>query len=153
MRGIWLVNLKQWVTGTNNGGKYSLDVHVANTVATAAASFAYKERRFHLPATLNIPARGSSMVQLDANSEAASPDPDDIANTITEMGVNWNGGEAIEIGVGADAATAALNIIGSVGAGQTRSFGVNLSSGNKVWVRALKNAAITDGELLVVFSG
>jgi hypothetical protein len=86
--------------------------------------------------------------QLSGTSGAA-----DIANTISEIGVNWNGDGIVEFGAGANAAAAAAAIIGTVGAGQTRSFGVSLSSGDKVWVRAVKNSTITAGELVVVFLG
>lgn len=153
MRGLWLPNLKKFMTGTLVGAKYAIDVNVANSITTSAVSLAYKERRFHLGASTTIPKRTSNMVQLDANSDSAAATPADIANTILEMGLNWNGGEAIEIGVGANAAAAAAAIIGSVGAGQTRSFGVTLAAGNKLWVRALKDTDITDGELLVALSG
>lgn len=153
MRGLWLPNLKKFITGTLNGSKYALDVHVANTISTAATSLAYKERRLHLGASTTIPKRSSNMVQLDANSNAAATTPADVANTVTELGINWNGGDPIEIGVGANAAAAAAAIIGSVGAGQTRSFGVSLVSGNKIWVRALKDTDLTDGELLVTLLG
>lgn len=153
MTGLWFENLKKFATGTLNGGKYSLDVHVANSITTTSTTAAYKERRFHLGASKTIPKRTSNMVQLDANSDAAANTPADIANTITELGINWNGGEAIEIGVGANAAAAAANIVGSVGAGQTRNFGVSLVATNKIWVRAIKDTDITDGELLVALSG
>lgn len=153
MTGIWLENLKKFVTGTLNGSKYSLDVHVANAVATAASSFSYKERRFHLPATLNLPGKGSNMIQLDVQSETASPSPADIANSISEIGINWNGDGLVEIGIGANAAAAAANIIATVGAGQSRAFGTSLSAGDKIWGRSAKTAAIADGELLVTLSG
>ncbi len=153
MRPIWLVNLKQWVTGTLNGGKYCLDVHVANTISTAAASFSYKERRVHLAATTNIPGNGSAMVELDVLSGTTGGAA--IANTITELGLCWNGGGVIEIGVGADAAAAAAATkLGTLNEGQTRSFGVALVAGNKVWVRRVEtNVAINTGILVAVFLG
>lgn len=151
MRAIWSQNLKDWITATNVGGKNAFDVNVANTISTAAAAFAYKERRVHFPATTNIPASASSMIELDLLSGTTGGTA--ISNTCAEMGINWNGDGIIEIGVGANAGAAAAAIIATCGAGQTKSFGVSLVSTNKVWVRAVKNAVISDGELVVTFSG
>jgi hypothetical protein len=151
MRTLWLPNLKRFVTGTTNGSKRCMDVNVANAVATAASSFAYKERRVHLPATTTIPGSGSAMIELDVLS-GVSGDAD-IANDISEIGLNWNGDGIVEIGAGANAAAAASNIIATVGAGQTKSFGTSLTAGDKVWVRSVKAATITDGELVVIFLG
>lgn len=146
MKPIWLANLKKFVTGTLTGGKYCLDVNVVNTITSAAGALAYQERRFHDPSTTNIPASSSNPVQLDAvfGTTAGA----NVSGTRSQMMVNWNGGEAIEILLGATAGTAVA--IAAFGAGQTRSVGVTLVNGDKIWVRALKNAAITSGELLVV---
>lgn len=146
MRGFWAVNLKDWITGTVSGGKNCLDVNVVNTITTAFGLTAYAERRFHDPSTTNIPASGSSPVQLDAvfGTTAGA----NVSGARSQMHVNWNGGEGIEILKGATAGTATA--IAAFGAGQTRSVGVTLANGDKIWVRALKNAAITSGELLVV---
>lgn len=146
MTPVWLKNLKKFATGTANGSKQCIDVHVANTITTAAGALAYQERRFHDPGTTNIPASSSNPVQLDAvfGTTAGA----NVSGSRSQMMVNWNGGEAIEILLGATAGTAVA--IAAFGAGQTRTVGVTLVNGDKIWVRALKNAAITSGELLVV---
>ncbi len=148
MRAIWAANLKDWFTGTIVTGKNCLDVNVTNTISTAAASFAYKERRFHDAALTTIPASTSNPVELNVLGAAS---PTALTNNASEIGINANVGAALEILVGATAGAAVA--IGAVGAGQTKSFGVTLSSGNHVWVRAVQNATITTGELLVTFSG
>lgn len=152
MRPIWLPNLKKFLTGTANGSKQCLDVHIANTVSTAVGSFSYKERRVHMAATTNIPGNGSSMIELDVLSGTTGGQ--NIANTITELGLCWNGGGVIEIGVGATAGAAASNIVATLNEGQTRGFGVSLASGDKVWVRRVESAsAISAGILVAVFLG
>lgn len=151
MQPLWLNNLKKWATGTAAGSKQCLDVNIAQSVAlttTAPTPTAYKERRFHDAALTTIPAIGSNPVQLNVLGAAS---PADIANTCTEVGINWNGGAAIEILVGATAGSAVAK--GAVGAGQTRSFGLPLVAGDKVWVRAVQAATITVGELMVTFLG
>lgn len=148
MRALWSVNLKDWVTATSTGGKKALDVNIANTVTTAAGSLSYKERRFHDAALTTIPASASNPVELNVLGAAS---PTDVANTATQMGVNWNGGSAIEILAGATAGAAVA--IAAFGAGQTRAVGVTLAAGDKIWVRAIQNATITAGELTVVLEG
>lgn len=153
MRGIWLKNLARWATGTAAGSKQCVDVNVANTVAVPVVPtlYSYKERRVHLPATTNIPGSGSSMIELDLLSGTTGGTA--LGNTISEIGINWNGDGILEFGVGANAAAAAAAIIATVGAGQTRSFGATLVATNKVWVRHVKATAISSGELVVVFTG
>jgi hypothetical protein len=151
MRSLWLPNIKRFLTGTIVGGQASLNVNVINTIATAAAAFSYKERRFHLPATTAINGSGGAWVQLDVNSDTAGSTPANIANACSVMEINWNGGDALELGVGAIAG--AVTPIGAVGAGQTLQFGVSLVVGNKVWVRTVKAAGSVAGELMVVFLG
>jgi hypothetical protein len=153
MQPIWAQNLAKWITGTTVGSKQCIDVNVANTVAVPVtpASYAYKERRFHLPASKTINKRTGVWVQLDANSDVAANTPADIANTITEIRINWNGGSALEIGSGAN--SGAVSVIASAGAGQTSAIGVSLASGDKVWVRAIQDVDIVTGELLCMFLG
>lgn len=153
MKPIWLRNLKKWATGTANSSKQCLDVHVANTVATSSGTFSYKERRVHLAATTNIPGNGSAMVELDVLSGTTGGTA--LANTATEMGVSWNGGGIIEIGIGANAAAAAAATkLATLNEGQTRSFGVALASGDKIWVRRVESVtAISSGTLVVVLLG
>lgn len=148
MQPIWLQNLKKWATGTAVSTKNCLDVNVANSVTIATTSATYKERRFHDASLTTIPAIGSNPVELNALGAAS---PTNIANTITEFGINWNGGAALEILTGATAGAATA--IGAVGAGQSKTFGVALVSGAKVWVRAIQAATIVSGELTVTFSG
>lgn len=151
---IYFPNLKAsgdrpTLTGTMVGTKACMDVNVANSVAipVALTSFSYKEHRFHDVSLTNINASAGAFIEVVT---AAA-----IANTITEMRVNWNGGAAFIISTGADATAAALstNIIAAVGQGQTFAIGVSLASGDKVWVRAMENAAITDGQLTLMFLG
>lgn len=146
MKPIWLRNLKKFATGTLSGGKYGLDVNVLNTLSAAFSLTSYVERRFHDPVTTNIPASASNPVELDAAFGVTAGAA--VSGACTQMHVNWNGGEGIEILKGATAGAAVA--IASFGAGQTRSVGVTLAGGDKIWVRALKNAAIATGELLVV---
>lgn len=153
MRSIWVENLKKFVDGTTIGGASCLKVSVENTspLPIATSSFVYFEKRFHLPASTTINRRSGAWVQLDVNSDAAAGTPANIANTIKEMRINWNGGAALEIGVGATAGV--VSTIANAGAGQTTAIGVALSSGNKVWARALQDVDIVSGELLVQFLG
>lgn len=140
-------------TGTVVGSKSCLDVNVANSVPIpiVQASYDWKEYRFMDPAVTNINASAGAFVEIGDTNHAAG----DVANTIEEVRVNWNGGNALVISSGADATAAALqaNWIGVVGAGQTIAFGFDLASGDKIWVRALQNAAVTSGELLINLMG
>lgn len=146
MTPIWLVNLKDWLTGTTVGGKNGLDVNVINTsVPIAQTALAYAERRFHDAALTTIPASSSNPVQLDVLGAST---PANVAGTRTQMGVNWNGGAAVEILKGATAGAAVA--IAAFGAGQTRAVGVTLALNDKIWVRAIQGSTITSGELLVV---
>lgn len=145
---IYLPNLKSagsraTVTGTVIGQKECLDVNIANSISTSAVSLSYIEHRFHDASATNINASGGAWIQLEAAA--------DISTAIAEMRINWNGGSALLIGKGASAG--AVTVIDAVGAGQTEGVGVALVAGDKVWVRALQNAAITAGELLVKFLG
>lgn len=151
MRPLWLPNLKDWLTGTTTGGKNGMDVNVLNTITTAAGALAQKEFRFHLPASKTINKRTGVWVQLDVNSDAAANTPADVANSCTAIELNWNGGAALQIGVGASAG--AVTVLGTFGAGQTMQAGVTLSATNKVWVRALQDVDIVTGELLVALLG
>lgn len=137
-------------TATKSGSKVCLDVNIAavssaSPLPVALSSYAYKEHRFHYASATNINASGGAFVQI---ATAA-----DIANTIAEMRVNWNGGYALIFSKGADATAAALsaNRLAIAGAGQTLAIGAVLASGDKVWVRAVQNAAVTAGELTVTF--
>lgn len=150
MRGIWLPSLKQFVTGTLVGSDYGLDVNIVNTsLPIALTALVYKEHRFMDAAVTNIPASGGTAVQIgDTNIPAA-----DVANTCTQLKVANNSGSAINIYVGAN--SGALTQIGVAHAGQIGEavFGVTLASGDKVWIRAVQNAAITSGEVLVTLLG
>jgi len=146
MTGLWLKNLKQFVTGTTNGSKHCADVHVANTVSIAQGSFSYKEHRLHDSASTNINASSGAFIQIETAA--------DIANTITQMKIRNHTGAALVISAGADAAAAAAATpLGVVHEGGEEDFGVTLVATNKVWVRAMENAAITSGKLLVIFLG
>lgn len=153
MRGVWLPNIKRWLSGTLVGGEPSINVNVLNTVPVpvAPANYQYKERRFHIASSTNINARTGAWIELDANSDVAAGTPADVANTIAEFRANWNGAGALEFGVGANAG--AVTPIDSIGSGQTQAVGVSLSAGNKIWVRAVKNTAITSGELMILLLG
>lgn len=153
MTGLWLPNLKKFLTGSTIGLKQALDVNVLNTVPVPVAptNYAFKESRFMDASVTNIPASGSSFVEIgDTNFPAAA-----IANTIVELRLNWNGGGPIVISKGADATAAALsaNRLNVIGSGQTISIGASLVATDKIWIRALKNAAITGGELTVALLG
>ncbi len=141
--GVWLENLKKFVTGTLNGSKYSLDVHVANAVATAASSFSYKEHRLHDAATNNINASSGSYEEIDTAA--------DVANTITELRIRNHTGAAILIGSGANAG--AVSVIGVVHEGGEENFGVALIATNKIWIKAMENSAIASGKVLAILLG
>jgi hypothetical protein len=151
MRALWLQNLKDWATGTASGGKNGIDVNVINTVSTTGGALTYKERRFHLPASTTINKRSGAWVQLDVNSDVAPATPADVANTCSVLEMNLNEGAAIEIGKGANAG--AVTAIAAGGAGQSKSVGVSLVSGDKIWIRALQDVDIVTGEILIVLSG
>ena len=148
MKPIWLRNLKKFATGTNVGGKYSLDVNVANSISASLGASAFKEARFHDPSVTQINKRTGSWVQLDSNSDAAGSTPTNVANTCTSMMVNWNGGAALQIGKGAN--SGAVTVIDQVGAGQTVTTGVTLASGDKLWVRAVRDTDVTAASELTV---
>lgn len=140
-------------TGTVISGKVCADVNIANTSAipVSQASYDWKEYRFMDQAVSQINASGGAFVEIGDTNHAAA----NVANDILEVRVNWNGGAAIVISTGADATAAAsqANWIGVVGAGQTTAFSAVLASGDKLWVRALQNAAITAGELTINLMG
>lgn len=150
MKGIWLPNLKQWLTGTTVGSDHGLDVNVINTTLPIALSaLSYKEHRFMDAAVTNIPASGGTAVEIgDTNNPAAN-----VANTCTQLKIANNSGNALNIYVGAN--SGALTQIGVAHAGQIGEavFGVTLASGDKVWIRAVQNAAVTSGEVLVTLLG
>lgn len=152
MRALWLLNLKKFASGTTTGGKNGLDVNVINSITTTLGASVYKEARFHDPSVTTINKRTGAWVQLDANSDAAAGTPANIANTITSMMTNWNGSGALQIGVGAN--SGAVTVIDQIGSGQTITTGVTLASGDKVWVRAVRDTDITaSAELTVKFLG
>lgn len=140
---IWAKGLKQFITGTTNGSKHCLDVHVANTISTSAGSYAYKEHRLHDAASNNINASAGTWEQIDTAA--------DVANTISELRVRNHCGSAIQVGKGAN--SGAVTVIGVVHEGGEEDFGVSLVAGDKVWILALENAAITTGKVLAILLG
>lgn len=149
MRGIWLHTVRKWVTGTLIGSKYSLDVNVANTVAipTTPSESAFLEYRHQDFSVTGANASGGAYVEIgDTGTPAA-----DIAATVSKMKVANNSGSSLLLGTGANAA--AVTVIAVVQAGQTSEavFGVTLVAGDKVWVKALENTAVSVGKLLVTF--
>lgn len=146
MTGLWLANLKRFVTGTLTGGKYGLDVNVINTLSTSASSFSYKEHRLHDASGTQINGSGGAFVQLDTIAN--------IANTITQMKIRNHTGSALVIAAGANAAAAAAATpLGVAHEGGEEDFGVSLASGDKVWVRAMEASSISSGKLLAIFLG
>lgn len=151
---IYFQNLKTLnerpnATGTTIGVKTCLDVNVLNSVAVpvSTAQYSFQEYRYHDASATNINASSGAFIQV---ATAA-----DIANTITELRINWHGGEPIVISSGADATAAALaaNYLAVVHAGESFQVGCSLASGAKIWVRALKNAAIITDELIINLLG
>lgn len=135
------------MTGTLNGGKYSLDVNVSNsTLPIATSSYAYKEHRLHDAAT-NIEASSGAFIQMATIA--------DLANTIAELRVRNHTGSPLVFSKGADATAAATatNFLGVCHEGGEENFGVSLVSGDKLWVRAMKNVAVTSGEVLAILLG
>ena len=151
MKILFLKGIKKGATGTVVGGANCLDVSVKGSVTTIQGVLVFKEARFHDAAITTIPKRTSAWVQIDANSDAAAGTPADVANTCTQMMVNWNGGGALQVGVGANAG--AVSVIDQLGSGQTVSTGVALVAGDKLWVRAVQDADIVAGELTVKLLG
>lgn len=151
MKPIWLANLKKFVTGTSVGGKYAIDVNVANSITASLGSAAFKEARFHDASITGWNGVGGAWVQIDANSAVASATPANVANTCTSMKANWNGGTPVMIGKGANAG--AVTQIAQLGAGESDTVGVTLSSGDKLWVKSVESAAVTDGKLSLKLLG
>lgn len=151
MLGLWAVNLKAWLTATASGGKNALDVNVVNSITASLGTAAFKEARFHDAALTNWNAVGGAWIQLDANSAAAAGTPANVANSCTAMKVDWNGGSPVMLGVGANAG--AVTQIAQLGAGESDTVGVILASGNKLWVRSVEGATVTDGKLSVKLLG
>lgn len=151
MRGLWLMALKNFATGTLNGSKRCLDVHVANTISTAQAAYAQLERRFMDTSDTQINASGGAFKEVGSTGFAAA----DIANTITELRIRNHTGSALVFSKGADATAAALaaNELGCVHEGGEENFGVSLASGDKLWVRALENTAVNSGKVLALLMG
>lgn len=148
--GVWLPNLKDWLSGTLTSGKNALDVNVANaTLPVALTPYAFKEFRFQDAAVTSIPASGGTAVEVgDTNIPASA-----VAVTCSELKIANNTGYALSIYKGAN--SGALTQIGIAHAGQTSeaAFGAALVATDKIWVRAVQNAAITTGELLVTLNG
>jgi hypothetical protein len=150
MTGVWLENLKKFLTGTTVGSKHCIDVNVANTVAVpVTASFAdlaYKEHRLHDSSAANIQASGGAFIQMATIA--------DIANTCAALRVRNHTGGALVFAKGADAtAAAAATPLAVCHEGGEEVFGVTLVSGDKLWVRAMKNTALTSGEVLAILMG
>lgn len=146
MTGLWLANLKNFVTGTLSGGKYGLDVNVLNTISTASSSYSYKEHRLHDASGTNINGSGGAFIQIETAAN--------IANTITQMKIRNHTGSALVIAAGADAAAAAAATpLGVAHEGGEEDFGVTLAIGDKVWVRAMEASSISSGKLLAIFLG
>lgn len=147
--GIWLPNIKRYLSGSLVGPSPTLNVSVLNTVPVPVATtlYSFKERRFMDCAVTSIPASGSAWIQIgDTNFPAA-----DIANTIAEIRISANLGSALTFGKGPNAGS--VTEIATSAAGQTLALGVSLVATDKVWVRALQNATVDSGELLVLFLG
>lgn len=153
MKGIWLHNLRKWVTGTLTGGKYGLDVNVVNsTLPIAFSEGSLLEYRFQDFSDTAVNELTGNFVQVGDTDHPAA----DIANTITRAKFSNNSGGALVFAIGANAgAAAAASPIAVVAQGQTSeaSFGVALVSGNKIWVRALQDTAIDSGQVLVTLFG
>lgn len=153
MVGFWLKNLKQFVTGTTVGSKYCADVNVANSSAIPVSSSenAQLEYRFQDFSDTGINALSGAYVEIGDSDHAAS----NIANTISKMKVANNSGAALLIGVGANAG--AVTVLAAIQAGQTGEavfgFSTALVSGDKLWVKALKDTAVAEGDLLVTLFG
>lgn len=147
--GIWLPNIKRYLSGSLVGPTPTLAVSVLNTVPVPVATtqYSFKERRFMDCAVTSIPASASPWVQIGDTSFPAA----DIANAITEMRISANLGAALVFGKGPNAG--AVTEIAASAAGQTLAIGVSLVAADKVWVRALQNATVDSGELLVLFLG
>lgn len=147
--GLWLPNIKRFLSGTVVGSSPSLNVNVLNTVPVpvAPSNYSYKERRFQDANVTQINAKSGAWVQIGDTNEASAS----VANTITEMRVSSNLGAALVFGKGAN--SGAVTPIGASGAGQSLSLGVALVAGDKIWVKALQDAAVTSGELLVLLLG
>lgn len=150
MTPLWLKNLKLFVTGTTVGSKNCMDVNVANTVAVpVTATFtelAFKEHRLHDTSATNINASSGAFIQMDTIAN--------IANTCTALRVRNHTGAPLVFAAGADAtAAAAATPLGVCHEGGEEVFGVSLSSGNKLWVRAMRNVAINSGEVLAILVG
>lgn len=146
MRGVWLPNIKRWLTGTTVGASQALDVNIV--AGASGASPTFKEYRFQDANVTQINGSGGVFVQIGDSGHAAS----DIANSIAQMKVANNTGAAIIIAAGANAAAAAAATpLAVVHAGQTSEavYTVSLVATNKIWVRALQTSDIVSGELLV----
>ena len=125
----------------------NINIVSSATLPVTGAAYTYKEKRFMNCATTNINGSGGAWIQIgDTDFPAAN-----IANTISEIRINANLGNALQFGKGANAG--AVTEIGASGAGQSLALGVSLVAGDKVWVRAVQSAAVSSGELLVLFLG
>lgn len=151
MKGIWLPNIKQWLTGTTiSPTVQALDVNVANaSLPINLAPLEYKEHRHMDFSVTTLPASAGVAVEIgDTNTPAAN-----VANTCTELRVANNSGNPVNIYSGPN--SGALTQIGVAHAGQIGEavYGVSLVAGDKIWVRAIQNSAGTSGKLLVTLLG
>lgn len=148
---LWLPNLKEFASGTTIGSKNSMDVNVANTASIPVniSSLTFKEYRTQDAADTAIPASGGTAVQVGDTAHPIAV----IANTCTEMRLANNTGSALIIYKGAN--SGALTAIGVCNQGQTSEavFGVSLVAGDKIWVRAVENTAVSAGIFMVTLTG
>lgn len=150
MRPLWLPNLKKFLTGTTNGSKQCLDVHVANSITATIGDKTQLEFRFQDASVTGINANSGAFVQVGDTNFAAS----DIANTITELRVRNQTGSALVFAAGANAAAAAAaSPLLIVAAGGVDEITVALSSGDKIWVRALEASGVSTGKVLALLLG
>lgn len=138
------------VTDASTVDKTCLDVFARNDavnplyVSTSAGTVV--ETRFHDCSSTQINGSAGAFVEIET---AAA-----LTHTITQMMVNCTFGEPIRIRKAATAlAAASASDIALLNQGQSATFDVSLSSGDKLWVKSASTTAVTTGYLTLNLKG
>lgn len=121
-----------------------MDVNVVASVSGGGTQTL--ETRLHDCSVVNINDNAGAFIQIET---AAA-----LANAISKMKVSCTFGEPIQIRKGANAAAALAGTdLALLNQGQTADFDVNLSVGDKLWVRSASANPVSTGYLALNLVG
>lgn len=146
MLGVWLANLKEWVTGTTVSTKHGMDVNVINaSLPVSLTSVVVSETRWHDASSTNINATSGAYVEIGTSPAGVA-----VTADRTQIWVANTTGQPLSIRKAADASAAAsADDLLLPAAGEGQIYGVSVLSGSKLWVRSKTSTAVTSGYLIL----